>query len=220
MLRNPHERIGRLREGLNATARIILLGLVMDVIYQIIVLKTFYPVEAVIVALCLHLSLPCSSRTRSRRVSRGVARQQFPASGREQGHQAWQITDIAAGADRFEVRVTADSHFGWLRTRLSVERTMMSWLRTAVSLIGFGFAIVQFFERMEQMPGVQPPHIPDAPQYLGLALMSCGILALVISIWQYWWTVRYLWSGSFAPIAGMTKEGMQSPVLAVAVLLI
>jgi hypothetical protein len=51
MLRNPRERIERLNEGLNATARIILLGLVMDAIYQIIVLKRFYPAEAVIVAL-------------------------------------------------------------------------------------------------------------------------------------------------------------------------
>ena len=51
MLGNPRERVERLEEGLNATARIILLGLVMDVIYQIIVLKRFYPAEAVIVAL-------------------------------------------------------------------------------------------------------------------------------------------------------------------------
>jgi hypothetical protein len=42
-----------LREGLNATARIILLGLVMDVIYQLIVLKTFYPNEALVIALLL-----------------------------------------------------------------------------------------------------------------------------------------------------------------------
>jgi putative membrane protein len=127
-------------------------------------------------------------------------------------------TDIAAGPDRFEVRVTADTHFGWLRTRLSVERTMMSWIRTAVSLIGFGFAIVQFFERMDQMPGVQRSLFPNAPMYLGLALISCGILALVISIWQYLWTARYLRSGSFARVAGL-KQGMQSPVLAVAGLL-
>ena len=41
------------REGLNATARIILLGLAMDVIYQLLVLKTFYPNEALVVALLL-----------------------------------------------------------------------------------------------------------------------------------------------------------------------
>ena len=126
----------------------------------------------------------------------------------------------AAGAGRFEVRATADTHFGWIRTRLSVERTMMSWLRTAVALIGFGFAIVQYLNRLQPIPGGRPAYLPTAPEYLGLALISCGILALVISLWQYWWTVRYLWGGSFTPIAGMTKEGMQSPVIAVAILLI
>jgi putative membrane protein len=97
---------------------------------------------------------------------------------------------------------------------------MMSWLRTAVSLIGFGFAIVQFFERFQQMPGIRPAEHPHAPQYLGLALISCGVLALVISVWQYWWTIRYMWGGSFAALAGMTKEGKQPPVIAIAILLI
>jgi putative membrane protein len=129
-------------------------------------------------------------------------------------------TTAAAHAGRFEVRVTADSHFAWLRTRLALERTMMAWLRTAVALIGFGFAIVQFFERMQQMPGVRPTEHPHAAQYMGMALISCGVLALVISLWQYHWTVRYLWGETFTPIAGMTKEGMQSPVIAVAILLI
>ena len=53
LISKPQERIGRLREGFNATARVILLGIVMDVIYQIIVLKRFYPAESVIVALLL-----------------------------------------------------------------------------------------------------------------------------------------------------------------------
>jgi drug/metabolite transporter (DMT)-like permease len=53
MVRNPQERMGLLREGVNATARILLLGLFMDVIYQGLVLKTFYPNEAVVVALLL-----------------------------------------------------------------------------------------------------------------------------------------------------------------------
>jgi len=34
----------------------------------------------------------------------------------------------AGHAGRFEVRVTADSHFAWLRPRLALERTMMAWL--------------------------------------------------------------------------------------------
>src|SRR5205823_13852910 len=91
----------------------------------------------------------------------------------------------APSASRFEVRVTADSHFAWVRTRLALERTIMSWLRTAVALIGFGFAIVQYIGHLQQIPGARPVYFRTAPEYLGLALMLCGIVALVISIWQY-----------------------------------
>ena len=50
---NPEKRGSRLREGLISTARIILLGLGMDLIYQFIEFKTFHPGEAVITALLL-----------------------------------------------------------------------------------------------------------------------------------------------------------------------
>ena len=126
----------------------------------------------------------------------------------------------APGAGRFEVRVTADSHFGWIRTRLSIERTMMSWLRTATALIGFGFAIVQFFERVGQTPEARSAYLPDAPIYLGMALIACGVLALVVAIWQYRWAVHYMWGEPFTAIAGMAKEPVNSPVLAIGVVLI
>ena len=126
---------------------------------------------------------------------------------------------VGSVSDRFEVRVTADTHFGWLRTRLSLERTLMSWVRTAVSLIGFGFTIVQFFHRLPEIPGTNAARFPEAPYYLGLALIGCVVLALLVSIWQYRWGLRYLWSGSFAAVAGATNEGQQTPLLAVAVAL-
>lgn len=44
---------GRLHEGLVATGRVILLGLVMDTIYQVLVFDTFHPVEAVLISLLL-----------------------------------------------------------------------------------------------------------------------------------------------------------------------
>src|SRR3984885_9310620 len=108
-------------------------------------------------------------------------------------------------ASRFEVRATADSHFSWLRTRLSLERTLMSVVRTAVSLIGFGFAIVQFFEHLQEVPGAKPARFPDAALYVGLALIFCGVLTLVVSLWEYRWILRYLWGRDFAGIAGLTK---------------
>ena len=126
----------------------------------------------------------------------------------------------APSAGRFEVRVTADSHFAWIRTRLSLERTIMSWLRTAVALIGFGFAIVQDLEHLEQTPGAHAAYLPHAPRYLGLALIACGVLALLVSIWQYRWGIRYLWGEPYTPLAGVTKEGKQTPVIAVAIVLL
>jgi putative membrane protein len=126
----------------------------------------------------------------------------------------------APAVGRFEVRASASDHFAWVRTRLALERTIMSWLRTAVALIGFGFAIVQYLNHLQQTPGARPADLPTAPEYLGLALISCGVLALVISIWQYRWGLRYLWGDQFTPIAGVTTEGMQTPVMAVAILLI
>ena len=50
---DPAERRARFDEALIATSRIILLGLVMDIIYQAIVFRMFFPGEAVIFALAL-----------------------------------------------------------------------------------------------------------------------------------------------------------------------
>ena len=61
---------------------------------------------------------------------------------------------MAASDSRFEVKPTAGNHFAWLRTRMSIDRTLMAWVRTATALIGFGFTIVQFFERLGSMDNV------------------------------------------------------------------
>ena len=132
------------------------------------------------------------------------------------------MTDSHASpsAARFEVRATAADHFAWVRTRLALERTIMSWLRTAVALIGFGFAIVQYLEHLEQAPEAHAAYLPHAPRYLGLGLIACGILALAVSLWQYSWSIRYLWGEPYTPLAGVTKEGKQTPVIAVGIVLI
>lgn len=50
ILTDPAKRGGRLSEGVIATARVILLGLCMDLIYQFIVFDAFHPAEAAIIA--------------------------------------------------------------------------------------------------------------------------------------------------------------------------
>lgn len=53
ILHDPAQRQARLQAGLHATGRIMACGLIMDAIYQFIAFRTFYPVEALIVAVGL-----------------------------------------------------------------------------------------------------------------------------------------------------------------------
>lgn len=127
-------------------------------------------------------------------------------------------------AERFEVRVTSDSHFAWLRTRLAVERTMMAYMRTSVALIGFGFTIFQFLQKVQAMPG-KAVHFPYAAWYLGLALIVCGVMAAVASLFEYHRLIRYMWSGGFTALAGVSGEQRSSeqkktPLYAITVVLI
>jgi hypothetical protein len=52
-VRGPEGRSGRLWQGIVSTARIILLGVVMDCIYQGLEFKTFYPAQAAVIGILL-----------------------------------------------------------------------------------------------------------------------------------------------------------------------
>ena len=53
ILRGIEGRGARLWEGIVSTARILILGVVMDVIYQLVFLDTFYPAESAIISILL-----------------------------------------------------------------------------------------------------------------------------------------------------------------------
>lgn len=120
---------------------------------------------------------------------------------------------------RFTVHATSDSHFSWFRTRLSLERTLMAWARTSVSLIGFGFTIVKFFEQLGEMPDTLPASRPEAARYLGLAMIAAGVVGLLVSIQQYRLVMKYLWEPQFSAIAGIHEKPGWTPLLMVSVLL-
>ena len=53
ILRVAENRGSRLWEGVVSTARILILGIVMDIVYQWLVFKTFYPAQAAVIAILL-----------------------------------------------------------------------------------------------------------------------------------------------------------------------
>jgi putative membrane protein len=124
-------------------------------------------------------------------------------------------------ADRFEIRPSVSDHFAWLRTRMGLESTFLAWIRTAVSLIGFGFTIVQFFERLRGME-TSTGRVMNAsmPRNLGLTLIAAGIGALVVSMVQYHRQMKYLWSKAFSPIAGIADKPHQTPAFVSACVLL
>jgi hypothetical protein len=53
LFHDPEIRGERLREGFKAVARVFVFAIIMDLIYQLIILRWFYPGEALIVAFIL-----------------------------------------------------------------------------------------------------------------------------------------------------------------------
>jgi len=58
----------------------------------------------------------------------------------------------------------------------------MSIVRTALSLIGFGFTIFQFFHTLRSSDDTAGLLRPEAPRNFGIALVVLGVLLLTLGI--------------------------------------
>src|SRR3974390_2999882 len=65
------------------------------------------------------------------------------------------------------------------RTRLAEDRTLMAVIRTSLSLIGFGFTIFQFFQKLREQDVVTKI---SAPRHFGLTLVGLGVLMLLLGL--------------------------------------
>jgi putative membrane protein len=68
------------------------------------------------------------------------------------------------------------------RTRMSADRTLMSVMRTSLSLIGFGFTIFQVFQKLKDSGTIQGDH---APRRFGTALVVLGVALLAGGIFYH-----------------------------------
>src|SRR5262245_2868922 len=70
------------------------------------------------------------------------------------------------------------------RTLLAHDRTLMAWVRTATSLIGFGFMIYKFFQYLREQQGLEPDGRVLGPRRFAILMISIGLLALLLATIQ------------------------------------
>ena len=97
---------------------------------------------------------------------------------------------MAQGIETNVLAVAPASELDLARTRNSYERTMMSWIRTATSLITFGFSIYKFFQIEVPRRAVQGRLI--GPREFALALVSIGLISLILATLEYRQSIRML----------------------------
>jgi putative membrane protein len=70
------------------------------------------------------------------------------------------------------------------RTVLAENRTLMAWIRTAISLISFGFTIYKFFEETLKTTPTAAERIMT-PRIAGMILIAFGLLSLIWGLAEY-----------------------------------
>ena len=78
-----------------------------------------------------------------------------------------------------------------LRTVMAADRSLMAWLRTGLSLIGFGFTIYKFLEYVAEQ-GTRITFRENGPRDIGLFLIGLGTLSLIFAVVDYWKSLKRL----------------------------
>ncbi|MFM9107695.1 MAG: YidH family protein [Chloroflexota bacterium] len=97
---------------------------------------------------------------------------------------------VTAGAPNVSSSAYVQTELSWVRSRLSAERTFLSWTRTATTLVGFGFTLYQLLPVLANREVT-----PDDSRAWALALIAAGLVVQVIGIAQ--WRNEAAFAGQF-----------------------
>ena len=101
------------------------------------------------------------------------------------------------------------------RTRAAADRTLMAWIRTSLSLIGFGFGIPTIVKTLEATrvgAYIDPHHFTNA---VGLSFIGIGIFAITAALKEHRYMLKRIRSDRF-----MYESSKTSEIVAVALLLV
>jgi putative membrane protein len=82
------------------------------------------------------------------------------------------------------------------RTQLALDRTTLSWVRTTLTMAGFGFGTVGFFRSLQQTsPSPETVRLHEGAIRFGAGLVMLGIVATLFAGLSHWLTLRRLRRG-------------------------
>ena len=68
------------------------------------------------------------------------------------------------------------------RSQLALDRTMLAWVRTTLSMVSFGFGTVAFFRTLYHLhPEPETHRLHVTAVVFGLALLAIGLLAMALA---------------------------------------
>ncbi|RPJ05942.1 MAG: DUF202 domain-containing protein [Deltaproteobacteria bacterium] len=102
--------------------------------------------------------------------------------------------------DEVTVTVNLTNELAKERNRAAYDRTLMAWIRTAISLIGFGFAIATSYEYIHMETLERTGRFLDvihAPLWFGISFIILGMLCILGGVIQHVKVLRQIQSSKF-----------------------
>ena len=106
------------------------------------------------------------------------------------------------------------------RVYLAAERTLLAWVRTGLSLMGFGFVVARFGLFLREVAAAKGAEVPPpaggrpVSMWIGVALVAVGVLVNLLAAVDHGRVVRSLRRGDTDPATKSTMGVVLAAVLA------
>jgi len=103
-------------------------------------------------------------------------------------------------------KVDQNTQLALQRSFLAAERTLMAWIRTSISMIGFGFTLAKLFQSLAQSNVLirGPAGNVWTAEGVGMVLISLGTFALIFAVFDHRRELKQLQAVGLEPRFSLT----------------